>query len=107
MTINSRIKNIIGNRYERLVVIEFSHIYKRRAFWKCLCDCGNESIICGKKLRNKMTKSCGCFRVDHFVKIKQGGLLEPGIASQNKIYRSYKVRAKERNLEFKLKNLLI
>ena len=28
--------------------------------WVCKCDCGNEAIIGGNKLKNGHTKSCGC-----------------------------------------------
>jgi hypothetical protein len=28
--------------------------------WLCLCDCGNQKIICGTSLRIGKTKSCGC-----------------------------------------------
>ena len=57
------IKNEIGNKYGRLVVIE--RAYKEgetRAFWKCRCECGNNIIVSGKQLRSGNTKSCGCLR---------------------------------------------
>lgn len=59
------IKNEIGNRYGRLVVIE--RAYKEgetRAFWKCRCECGNEVIVSGKQLRSGNTTSCGCYRAE-------------------------------------------
>lgn len=28
--------------------------------WRCVCDCGKESIVIGKDLRSGHTKSCGC-----------------------------------------------
>jgi hypothetical protein len=31
-----------------------------RAFWLCECQCGVQSIVMGKNLRNGRSKSCGC-----------------------------------------------
>lgn len=59
-----RLKDLIGERFGRLVVIERA---ENRQFpcgasvvcWKCRCDCGNIVTVCGSGLRNG-TKSCGC-----------------------------------------------
>lgn len=57
------VKNEIGNRYERLVVIERAENDKDgRAKWVCQCDCGNICIVRGKDLRQGKQKSCGCLR---------------------------------------------
>ena len=53
--------NEIGHKYGRLTVIEIDHIDKKQgAFWKCLCECGNECIVRGTQLRSGKTQSCGC-----------------------------------------------
>jgi hypothetical protein len=57
----------IGQRFERLVVIEeAAPLIKngRRAEhrWLCQCDCGNTVIVIQGSLRNGTTKSCGCLR---------------------------------------------
>ena len=55
-------KDITGQRFGRLVVL--SHLETRSTFgcvtWKCLCDCGNETVAIGSNLRSGNTKSCGC-----------------------------------------------
>lgn len=53
--------DLTGQRYGRLVVIERDYS-KRTTAWKCLCDCGNTTIVTSKALRAKgySTKSCGC-----------------------------------------------
>lgn len=33
-------------------------------YWKCLCDCGNETYVQGRKLREGLIKSCGCMRIE-------------------------------------------
>ncbi len=36
--------------------------YKDKAWWQCVCECGNSVIVRGSSLRNKTTRSCGCLR---------------------------------------------
>jgi len=58
-----KIKNRIGIRYSRLVVIEFAYQdWRGDAYWLCKCDCGNEIIVLGNSLQRRNTKSCGCLR---------------------------------------------
>ena len=57
--------DLIGQRFGRLTVKEFSHVNKwKNTHWKCVCDCGNEVIIYGMSLKSGHTKSCGCYRVE-------------------------------------------
>lgn len=52
--------NFIGQRFNRLEVIEFAYSLNQERFWKCRCDCGNFAIVPTGKLRISHTKSCGC-----------------------------------------------
>lgn len=54
----SRIKDLTGRRFGKLVVIEM--LKKGKA--KCVCDCGNTKIIATSSLKAGLTKSCGCVR---------------------------------------------
>lgn len=55
--------DLTGHRFERLTVIEISGKDKcGYLMWRCKCDCGNEKIIRGHRLRQNITKSCGCLR---------------------------------------------
>lgn len=58
-----RRKDLTGQRFGRLVAIEFSHKNKyRTTFWKFQCDCGNQIITAGADaVRGKVT-SCGCLQ---------------------------------------------
>lgn len=57
----SALKNEIGNRYGRLVVVERGPNDKQnKASWVCQCDCGNKTTVTGYSLRGGITKSCGC-----------------------------------------------
>lgn len=55
-------ENIIGRRFNRLVVIEDdgTRSSKGEIRWLCQCDCGNLYHALGYRLRNGRTKSCGC-----------------------------------------------
>jgi len=57
--------NLVGDKYNSLSVVDFSHSDKHGQRWyKCVCDCGNELVAKGARLRNGNTKSCGCLRVE-------------------------------------------
>jgi len=50
-----------GNRHGKLIVIKRENIpKKKRAYWLCRCDCGNTTVVSGRSLRNRNTRSCGC-----------------------------------------------
>lgn len=57
-------KDVTGQRFNRLTVIELSHM-KRCAFWRCKCDCGNEVVIPIDGLTTGHTKSCGCHKAEN------------------------------------------
>lgn len=66
----SQIVDMVGQKFERLTVREFSHIDKwRQAHWKCKCDCGNETIVSRNCLINKFTKSCGCLHQENALEV--------------------------------------
>ena len=60
------VKNIIGKRYGRLVVLE----YCGSSMWKCLCDCGNVVNVRTNSLTGTRinTRSCGCLHKDKVTK---------------------------------------
>ena len=63
----SRLIDLTGQRFGRLVVIERAKNYisasgENRAQWLCQCDCGNLLIVIGKNLRRGNTQSCGCLQ---------------------------------------------
>ena len=50
-----------GTRYGKLVVIGPSDLRTQQyQKWLCQCDCGNQTHVDGKALRNGNTSSCGC-----------------------------------------------
>lgn len=63
-------KNITGLRFGKLVAIEPTEKrdYKGVVYWRCKCDCGNETIVNGSLLRCGGTKSCGCLKLENIIK---------------------------------------
>lgn len=74
----------MGQRFGRLTVLEFSHS-NGRAYWKCICDCGNKVVVKGSKLRAGDTKSCGCLSSDF---LRQRSLIH-GMAAGGYITKEY------------------
>jgi hypothetical protein len=59
--------NLTGRRFGRLVAVGFDRPIGKwggrdRIFWRCNCDCGNESFVCGEVLRRGDALSCGCLQ---------------------------------------------
>src|SRR3989442_534222 len=66
-----RIKDITGDTFGKLKVLEFSHFdKKRRTYWLCECSCENKTkkSILGANLKRGNTKTCGCSRDENMYK---------------------------------------
>ena len=58
-------QDLTGQRFGRLMVcceIEKIQSNKKRHYWLCRCDCGNEKVVEESHLKTGHTKSCGCYR---------------------------------------------
>lgn len=59
--IPGKVLSIIGQKFNKLLVIGFSHRNRHnKTFWNCLCDCGSSKIVSAGCLKNGYTSSCGC-----------------------------------------------
>ena len=86
----SSIKNIINQRFGRLVALEIvGRNLDRRVLWRCRCDCGNECIVSGKSLRGTNTSSCGCLHRETSQKI---GKLNRGRPCSENFKREHSLR---------------
>lgn len=70
-----RVRNktdMIGKRFGRLTVIEFYSVgHGRKSVYKCLCDCGNTTLVDKTKLTSGHTRSCGCIRQEMYESLKE------------------------------------
>ncbi len=53
---------ITGKVFGKLTVLEFVGLIKGKNFWKCRCECGNETVVQYSNLISGHTKSCGCLQ---------------------------------------------
>lgn len=63
MSFPSRVRNITGERFGRLVAIELTpDRVRNNAVWRFRCDCGNEILRPSGDIIRGNTTSCGCFK---------------------------------------------
>jgi hypothetical protein len=61
----TRLIDLTGGKFGRLTVIERAEKNINEAAWRCVCSCGNETIVRGHALRRGQTQSCGCKVGEH------------------------------------------
>lgn len=62
-----KVLDLVGQKFGKLTVVEFSHMDKGHSCFKCKCDCGNTVTVRSQNLRNGNTKSCGCLYGQHLI----------------------------------------
>lgn len=61
-----------GRRFGKLIVVEEHGRSKdRHILWKCVCDCGTETIVQSRDLIGEHTQSCGCMQKETISKIRK------------------------------------
>lgn len=55
-------KDYVGKRFGRLTVTAYAGKRGGMHRWKCMCDCGNETVVGQTLLQTGKTKSCGCLQ---------------------------------------------
>lgn len=81
--------DLTGQHFERLLVVERAENDKHGgACWRCLCDCGSETVVSSSNLRSGHTKSCGCFQRETMLANDRAGLHgHTGVARRARQYR--------------------
>ena len=91
----SKLIDISGEKFNNLLVVGRDYKGKSgKAYWKCLCDCGNETIVSGSNLRNGSVKSCGC--LNYSSKNKTHGMSKSSLYN---IWNGMKFRCTNKNSE--------
>ena len=61
----------IGQRFERLTVLQRIIGGSGGPYWQCQCDCGTVKRIAERFLRSGRTKSCGCLRTQRIAELQK------------------------------------
>lgn len=94
---NASIKDLKGQKFGRLTVLEKDIIKKSKAgdiYWLCQCECGNIVSINGSNLRSGNTKSCGCLKKERVSEINTKDL-------KGKVFGKLTVLEKDNTIERK------
>lgn len=88
-------RDLTGQIFGRLTVVDWTGNAHGNSNWRCICSCGNETIVLSGALRSGATKSCGCL-------MKETHRLGKGESGFNRLFKEYVRGAEDRGLEFKL-----
>jgi len=90
--------DILGQKFNRLTVLSFSHRAKAsrgtRLFYLCKCECGTEKVIRRGSIVSGETVSCGCVRKSPRLPNKESVF--------NELFYKYQKAASNRNYAFDL-----
>lgn len=68
--------DMTGEVCGRLTVLERDMGRRPGGFWRCRCECGNETVVRTAALRNGNTRSCGCLSVDKLIARNKAGVAQ-------------------------------
>lgn len=77
--------NLIGKRFNRLLVISEAKVVKQKTFWNCVCDCGNNVVVWGSAMTTGQTQSCGCLQKERASQAK----FKHGVSNSTPEYRTW------------------
>lgn len=74
-------KDLTGQKFNYLTVIEYVGSKNKKSMWLCECECGNQTIVDSSSLKSGNTKACGCHMKDGWGNNKTHGM------SKTRLYR--------------------
>lgn len=99
MPSNNKPELKMGERFNRLTIIRYSHSDKRwRKWYLTKCDCGKEKIIMGSAMTSGNTKSCGCLSNE----VKKAKRISNNHSEITAIILGYKRHAEDRGFKWLL-----
>lgn len=98
--------DVIGKRFDRLLIQSESHIRdtsgRSKIILSCICDCGERTTVHKDRVLRGHTKSCGCLQNETRKLWGESQALSYGEATANETYASYKKSAGVRGFTFDL-----
>lgn len=85
-----QIIDLAGRKFGRWTVLALGEKMGRHFGWNCICDCGETRMVAGPSLRNGVSTSCGCRRVE----VSRDSHLVHGMANTrlNRVWAGMKAR---------------
>lgn len=82
------IVDLQGRTFDQLRVLGFEGLRgpqgNQHAYWRCLCRCGQETVVRGSALTGEKAKSCGCLRAASVRKLNTARRhADPWVAEMN------------------------
>lgn len=68
----THLKNIVGQVFGRLTVLEIAGHRGKNVIWRCRCTCGVIKVVSGDSLRKGNTRSCGCLNKENLANLPKG-----------------------------------
>ncbi len=93
-------RDLTGFVSGKLMAVKIAPNKGKNTRWECICECGKTSIVDTYCLTTNRTKSCGCMSSRKTVGMSNR--MPVGVAASNDHYKSYRIRANKKKLEFKL-----
>lgn len=63
-----------GDRFGRLTIVDDTYSFSKadgggniRRYWRCICECGNETYVAASFLKSGSIQSCGCLTKDKII----------------------------------------
>ncbi len=91
---------MINQKFNRLIVLERAK--DKKGFWICKCDCGKMAVVRKDRIKSGKTKSCGCLRREHLLRInlKHGCSKKGKRTKEFEAWRNAKYYAKTHGIFF-------
>jgi hypothetical protein len=86
-----KIKDISGNVYGNLTIVNISHSNGKTLYWNCQCECGEFCVASSTDLNRGRTNYC-----------KKCNILKSKNSALKLLYETYKRNASKRNYVFEL-----
>ena len=89
-----RCKDLTGQKFGRLTVLEFAYTKNKKNYWECKCECGNIRFVPTTYLTTRVTVSCGCKNEENkasFPTLDRGlvdGTMKYGIKKDRKLNKN-------------------
>ena len=89
---DKRFKDLEGQKFHKLLVIDYAGKQNKSSVWNCKCDCGELTIAATSDLLRGFKKSCGC----HKKEATRQALTTHGMSNNahnpyNKLYNTWQV----------------